>query len=94
MASFIPPAVPRSLRYWPAHFVESRKAVAYAAAIPTSRMFLTHLYGFHYAHPDQIWTFAHAGMLMDGLFCLRPDLEVIIPRIGEGYDLQEKRIRM
>ncbi len=71
-----------------------RKAVAYAAAIPTSRMFLTHLYGFHYAYPDQIWTFAHAGMLMDGLFCLRPDLEVIIPRIGEGYDLQEKRIRM
>lgn len=64
-----------------------QQAVAYAAAIPASRMFLTHLYGFHFASPDQIWTFGHAGMLLDGLFCLRPELETVVPRIGEGYDL-------
>ncbi len=63
------------------------KAAAYAAAMKTRRMFLTHLYGFHYAHADQFWNFAHAGMLMDALFCLRPDIEVTVPRIGEGYDL-------
>ena len=64
-----------------------RRAVDYVAAMPTRRMFLTHLYGFHFSHPDQIWTFAHAGMLLDGLFCLRPDVEAVVPRIGEGYDL-------
>ena len=64
-----------------------QRAAAYAAAMPTRRMFLTHLYGFHYAHADQFWNFAHAGMLLDALFCLRPDIDAVVPRIGQGYDL-------
>lgn len=57
----------------------------FAAALDTKRIYIGHLYGFQCGHPDLIWNFAHAGMLEDGLYCLRPDIEVTAPRIGGGY---------
>ncbi|MBR3966470.1 MAG: MBL fold metallo-hydrolase [Clostridia bacterium] len=61
--------------------------VKYAAALNTKKVFIGHLYGFQCGSPDRIWNYMHAGMLMDGLFCLRPDMELIIPFVGKSYDI-------
>ncbi len=61
--------------------------VSYAAALNTKKIFLGHLYGFQCGSPDKIWNYMHTGMLMDGLFCLRPDMELKIPFVGKSYDI-------
>ena len=61
--------------------------VNYVSALDTEKIFIGHLYGFQCGHPDKIWNYMHAGMIQDGLFCLRPEIEVIVPRVGRRYDL-------
>lgn len=62
-------------------------AVNFAAAMDTQNLLVGHLYAFNCPGPDDIWNFMHFGMLADGLFCLRPDMEVHALKIGKRYAL-------
>ena len=62
-------------------------AVEFAAAMDTQNLLVGHLYGFGCPGPDEIWNFMHVGMLEDGLYCLRPDMEVHALKTGKRYAL-------
>ena len=61
--------------------------VDFAAAMDTQNLLVGHLYMFGCPGPDDIWNFMHCGMLEDGLFCLRPDMEVHALKTGKRYAL-------
>jgi len=62
-----------------------RGMVEFAAGMNTQKLLVGHLYGFNCGSPDLIWNFMHVGMLEDGVYCLRPDMEVIATKIGRRY---------
>lgn len=61
--------------------------VKFAAALDTQKLFIGHVWGFQCEHPDLIWNYMHTGMLEDGLVCLRPDMDVIVPKVGRSYPI-------
>ena len=50
-------------------------------ATGAKKILLTHLYDVGRSIQD-MWTYSHAGLAMDGLLSLNPALEIVIPQVG------------
>jgi hypothetical protein len=51
-----------------------------------SRYFLCHLYEIG-RKQNSLWSFKHAGLVMDMIYSLKPEAVVEVPRIAQSYDL-------
>ena len=58
----------------------------FAAALRPRRVFLTHLFELG-RDADNLWTYAHAGLVADWLLERDASLQIVIPRIGESLPL-------
>lgn len=58
----------------------------FMAYMKPKRIFLTHLYEVARS-VSNLWTYSHCGAIMDELFFLAPETEVIIPYLGRMYRL-------
>jgi hypothetical protein len=58
----------------------------FTIALNSKLVFLTHLYEI--GRPiEEMWTYTHAGLAVDGLLARNPSLEIVVPRIGKAYSL-------
>jgi len=58
----------------------------FCIALNPKRVYLTHLYEI--GRPiEEMWTYTHAGLVADGLLARNPDLDIVVPRIGNTYYL-------
>ena len=73
-----------ALNPFPAVYLE--KFAAFVASIKARTTYLAHMYETD-RKPEHLWTYAHAGMIMDSLAALAPDMSVEIPQKWRGYDL-------
>jgi L-ascorbate metabolism protein UlaG (beta-lactamase superfamily) len=58
----------------------------FMTATGAKKILLTHLYEVGRT-VDNMWTYSHAGLLMDNLLSLNPELEIAIPQVGIPYTL-------
>ncbi len=58
----------------------------FVSEMDPARVFLAHLYELG-RNPNDLWTYTHAGMVMDALAAARPEIRVVIPSPGVGEPL-------